>query len=137
MWRRATWAAALAILPISAISFGSAVYIIGELTDPCVVWGGGDTHSGAGAQTAANPCTQFRGVGETRTRAVLMLAGVQGLVLAAAALGIWGAVRSRRVALIAAGCVMLLEILPTTFSIWPLALFAGLGLLALAYRMPD
>ena len=137
MWRPGTWAAVLAVLPISAISFGSSIYIIGELTNPCVVWGGGNTHTGAGAQTAAAPCTGYRGVGETRPHAVLMLAGVQGVILAAAALGIWGAVRSRRVALIAAGCVMLLEMFPAIFSIWPLALLAGLAFLTVAYRMTD
>ncbi len=136
MWRRGTWAA-LAVLPVSAVSFGSSIYIIGELTNPCVVWGGGNTHTGAGTQTAADPCTQHSGEGETRVHAVLMLAGVQGVILAAAALGIWGAVRSRRVALIAAGCVMLLEMFPTIFSTWPLALLADLGLLAVARRAPD
>jgi hypothetical protein len=137
MWRRGTWAAVLAVLPISAISFGSSIYIIGELTSPCVVWSGGNIHAGAGAQTPMDPCTQHMGVGETRVHAVLMLASVQGVILAAAALGIWGAVRSRRVALIAAGCLMLLEVFPTVFSIWPLALLAGLGFLTVAYRVPD
>ena len=137
MWRRATWAAVLAALPISAIAFGSSISILGELTNPCVVWGGGNSHTGAGAQTAGDPCTQHQGVGESRIHAVLMLAGVQGLILAAAALGIWGAVRSRRVALRAAGCVMLFEMLPTVFSVWPLAMLAGLGFLTVAYRVPD
>ena len=78
------------------------------------------------------PCTQYGGEGETKAHAVLMLASVQGVILAAAALGIWGAIRSRRVALIAAGCAMLLEVFPTMFSVWPLALLAGVGFLVAA-----
>ena len=104
--------------------------------EPLLVWGSGNTQVTGGERTA-DPCTQHSGEGETRVRAVLMPAGVQGGILAAAALGIWGMVRSRRVALTAAGCLMLLEMFPTIFSIWPLALLAGLGFLTIACRMPD
>jgi hypothetical protein len=136
MWGPRTWAV-LAALPISAISFGSSIYIVGELMDPCVLWGGGDTHRGTVARTATDPCAQHRGEGETRVHAVLMLAAVQGVILAASALGIWGAVRSRRAALVAAGCVLLLEMVPTIFSVWPLALLSGLGFLMVGSQLPE
>ncbi len=72
----------------------------------------------------------------TRTQAALGLVGVQGVILVAAILGIWGTVRARQTLVIAAGLLMLVEIIPTIFSASPLALLAGAGFLFVAYRLP-
>jgi hypothetical protein len=65
-----------------------------------------------------------------------MLAAVQGVILLAAVLGIWGTVRSRQWMVVLAGCLMILEIFPTILSFFPLALLAGIGFFWTAYHMP-
>jgi len=75
------------------------------------------------------------GDSRTRTQAALSTAAVQGVILVAAALGIWGTIRSRQAAVIVAGLLMLLEMIPTLFSAAPLALLAGAGFLLVAYHM--
>lgn len=64
------------------------------------------------------------------------MVAVQGVILLGAGLGIWGAIRERQVAVLVAGLLMLLEVVPTLFSVFPLALLAGVGFLVIAYRMP-
>jgi len=63
------------------------------------------------------------------------MVAVQGVILAAAALAIWGAFRPRRQLVTVAGLLMLLEAIPTIFSVAPLALLAGVGFLVIAHRM--
>jgi len=62
---------------------------------------------------------------------------LQGGILLAAVLGIWGTVRLRQVAVVVAGLVMLLEAIPLLWSFAPLAFLAGIGLLVVAYRMEN
>jgi hypothetical protein len=71
----------------------------------------------------------------TRTQAALSVVAVQGVILAAAALAIWGAIHTRQRLVIIAGLIMLLEIIPTLFSASPLVLLAGVGFLVIANRM--
>lgn len=63
------------------------------------------------------------------------MVAVQGVILVAAAPGIWGAIRRRQQVVIVAGFPMLLEVIPTIFSVAPWALFAGVGFLVIACRM--
>jgi hypothetical protein len=134
MSRARTWLAVLAALPISIVAIGSATFIFSDLVNPCVVWGA--SNSGSLYISANHPCKEGKGVGETRIRAGIMLVAVQGVILLAAVLGIWGTVRSRQWMVVLAGCLMILEVFPTVFSFWPLALLAGVGFLWTAYRMP-
>jgi len=66
-----------------------------------------------------------------------MMVAVQGVILLAAVLGIWGTLRSRRWTVVLAGRPMVLEAFPLIFSFWPLALLAGAGFFRTAYRMPS
>ena len=133
MWRGRTWAAVLVALPISTFAIGSVASFSFELTSPCVLW----PDSGGYVASASHPCREVTGLGETRMRASIEAAAVPGMILMAAALGIWGAVRSRQAVVIVAGLLMVLEMIPTIFSVAPLALLAGVGFLVVAYRMPD
>jgi hypothetical protein len=67
----------------------------------------------------------------------MMLVAVQGVILLAAVLGIWGTLRARQWMVVLAGCLMILEAIPLMFSLWPLALLAGVGFFWTAYRMPS
>ena len=130
--RKRTWAAVLAALPISIVAIATTGYFFVQLTSPCVSWGGDSFNRRAGAE---HGCKQYMGDSRTRTQAALSTAAVQGVILVAAALGIWGTIRSRQAAVIVAGLLMLLEMIPTLFSAAPLALLAGAGFLLVAYHM--
>ena len=127
------WAAVLVALPISIVAIVSLAYDVSQLASPCVGWGGGNVR----ASTGASPCKQYTVDSRTRTQAARWLLGVQGGILLATALGIWGTVRSRQAMVIVAGLLILLEMIPLLFSFWPLALLAGAGLLLVACQMPD
>ncbi|MGA2133864.1 MAG: hypothetical protein ABSH50_16335 [Bryobacteraceae bacterium] len=133
MRRKGTWAAVLVALPIALVAIGSVAYFFSQIASPCVVWRG----SGSLPASASHSCRQITGQDETTLRAAAEAVAVQGVILLAAALGIWGAIRSRQTAVIIAGLLMLLEMIPTMFSVAPLALLAGVGFLVIAYRMPD
>jgi len=133
MWRTGIWAAALAALPILSVAIASMAYGEAQLINPCVGWGGNPPASA----TAKAACKAYMVVSRTKAQAVLSAAGVQGVILLAASLGVWGTVRLRQRAVVCAGLLMLLETIPTLFSFSPLALFAGIGLLVVAYRMPN
>jgi hypothetical protein len=134
MWRARTWLAVLLALPVSITAIGSSTLVFRDLVNPCVIWAASDS---VGLNiTAHEPCKEVKGVGETRIRAGVMLVAVQGVILLAAGLGIWGTVRSRQWTVVLAGCLMILEVFPTIFSVWPLALLAGVGFFWTAYRMP-
>jgi len=134
MPRGKTWLVVLVVLPISIVAIGSTPYIFSELVSPCVIWRASD--SGSLYISANHSCKEVKGEGETRMRAVLMMVAVQGVILLAAVLGVWGTVRSRVWMVVFAGCLMILEVFPLVFSFWPLALLAGVGFLWTAYRMP-
>jgi uncharacterized protein YfaP (DUF2135 family) len=134
MRRRRTWVAVLVALPILIVTIASLAYFSAELTSPCVGWGGGNFYRSAGAR---EHCVQYTVRSQTRAQAALTKAAVQGIILVAAALGIWGTARARQAVAIVAGLLMLLEMIPTLFSVSPLALLAGSGFLVVAYRMPD
>lgn len=121
-------------MPISIVAIGSAAFIFSDLVNPCVIWSASD--SGSLHIGAHDRCKEVKGVGETRIRAGMMLVAVQGVILLAAVLGIWGTVRSRQWMVVLAGCLMILEVFPSIFSVWPLALLGGVGFLWTAYRMP-
>lgn len=132
--RKQTWAAVLVALPIAIAAIATMGYFFVQLTSPCVGWGGGSFYGNASAQ---HGCKEIMVDSRTRTQAALLMVAVQGVILVAAALGIWGAVRSQQAAVIVAGLLMLLEMIPTIFSLAPLALLAGVGFLVIAYRMPN
>lgn len=132
MLRARTWFAVLFALPISVVAIGSAANIAGDLVNPCVVWGASNSASFDG--TANDACKQGKGEGETRLRAVVTIVAVQGVILLAAVLGIWGTVRSRQWIVVLAGCLMIFEAFPLLFSFWPLALLAGVGFFWTAHR---
>jgi len=119
--------AVLATLPITLVAVrGIAVDVIG-MFDPCTEWGGGD--SGSFYHELHEPCKQYKINGETKTRAAIRLSLVPGLILLAATMGIWGVLRSRWRPSLFGGCVMMMEAIPLIFSVAPLALLAGAGLL--------
>lgn len=133
MWRKGIWAATLAALPISLVAIASMAYCGAQLINPCVGWGGRPPTR----VTAESTCKAYTVDSRTRGQAALSAAGVQGVILLAAALAVWGTVRLRQRAVVCGGLLMLLETIPTLFSFSPLALFAGIGLLVVAYRMPN
>jgi hypothetical protein len=130
MWRKGICAAVLLILPISTVAIGSAAYSVSKMFSPCVGWGG---KSPVGV-VPKGLCREFSVNSGTRTQALLSAVPVQGVILLAAVLGVWGTARLRQPAVIIAGLVMLLEVIPS-FSFAPLAVLAGAGLLVVAYRM--
>ncbi len=117
--------ALLVALPISVVGVGTAAHRINQLLDPCVEWGVGE--AGGGYLGPHDPCGQRTGFGETRTQAYLTIAAVQGVMLLAAVLGVWGAARSRPKMMLLAGILTIFEMFPTAFSVWPLALLTGAG----------
>jgi len=128
MWRKGICAAILLALPISAVAVGTLAWGVSQLFNPCVGWGGQ-------SPAAKGSCKEFTVSSGTRIKAALSAVPLQGGILLAAVLGVWGTVRLRQVAVIVAGLVMLLEAVPLLFSFAPLALLAGVGLLVVAYRM--
>jgi len=133
MWRKGIWAATLVALPISIVAIASVAYCGRALISPCVGWGGSPPTNATEKAT----CKAYTVDSRTRAQAVLSAAGVQGVILLAAVLAVWGTVRLRQLAVVGAGLLMLLETIPTLFSFSPLALFAGIGLLVVGYRMPN
>jgi len=134
MSRARIWLAVLLAAPITIVAIGSTAYIFSELVSPCVIWAASD--SGRVYTRLPATCKEGKGEGETKMRGAMMLAAVQGVILLAAVLGIWGTVRSRQWMVVLAGCLMILEVFPTMFSVFPLALLAGIGFFWTAYRMP-
>ena len=132
MWRRGTLAAVLVALPISIVAMATMSCFFAQLADPCAGWDGNFNR----AVGAEHHCSQVMVDSRTKVKAALTAVAVQGVILAAAALGIWGAIRSRQVVVVVAGLLMLLEMIPTLFSASPLALLAGIGFLIVAYRTP-
>ncbi len=131
MWRKGICAAVLLILPISTVAIGSAAYSLTKMFSPCVGWGG---KSPIGVVPRGS-CREFSVNSGTRTQALLSAVPVQGVILLAAVLGVWGTARLRQPAVLIAGLLMLLEVIPLVFSFAPLAVLAGAGLLVVAYRM--
>lgn len=132
MLRKPMWTAVLFAAPISLAAVATTVYFLIQLTSPCVGWGGGHFYGRVGAE---HPCRQYTVDSRTRSQAALTMVAVQGVILTAAALGIWGTIRTRQQAVALAGILMLLEMIPTIFSFAPLALLAGIGFLVIAHRM--
>jgi hypothetical protein len=133
MWRKGTLAAALVALPVSLVAIASMAYCGANLVSPCVGWGG----KPPAVLTAKATCKVYTVDWRTRAQAVFSAAGVQGVILLAAALALWGTVHLRQLAVVGSALLMLLEIFPMLFSFAPLALFAGVGLFVVAYRMPN
>ena len=130
MWRKGVVAAILVVLPISAVAVGTLGWSVSQMFSPCVGWGGKPpaTHGS---------CRQYSVDSQTRTQAALWAALLQGVILLAAVLGVWGTVRLRQIAVIFAGLLMFLEAVPLLFSAAPLAVLASFGLLVVAYRMEN
>ncbi|HTP86128.1 MAG TPA: hypothetical protein VMJ34_04240 [Bryobacteraceae bacterium] len=118
-------------LPISTVAIGTAAHTIGQLSDPCVAWGAGD--SGSGSISPGDPCQQRSAEGETRTEAWLRIAGIHGVILVAAILAVCGAAFFRPKMILLAGALMILES-PLTFTLAPLALLTGAGFVILGLR---
>jgi hypothetical protein len=134
MWQR-TLLLLLIALPISAVAIGTAARTVNELFDPCVSWGIGE--SGAGHIYPHDPCGTHTGYEKTRTQTCITLAAIQGVMLLAAVLGIWGAARSRPKIMLLAGIVMILEMIPTVFSAAPLAVLTGAGFIFMGIRLQN
>jgi len=121
--------AVLAALPIGLVAMRGVALEVRDLLDPCLQWG--ESNSGSsmipppGAQPG-NPCsTRVSGTSETRQGSIIRTALVPGGILAAIALGVFGAARSQqRVAGIGA-VLMLVEAVPLIFSVAPLAVLTG------------
>lgn len=122
-------------LPISTVAIGSMAYFLRQSVSPCVMWAGSNSASVHG--NGSHGCREITGVGQTRLQAAVEKVAVPGVILIAAVLGVWGTARSRQTVVIVAGLLMLLEMIPTGFSVWPLALLAGIGFLVIANRMPE
>jgi hypothetical protein len=102
------------------------------MSDPCVRWEGGSRQLSATLRPG-DPCTAITVNGQSRLQAAAMSALIPGALLLSAALGIIGVAVSRRRLIFAGGFLMLAETL-VVFTIAPLTLIAGLGLLFLAWR---
>jgi hypothetical protein len=125
----------LIALPMAGVAVGTAFHKMDELSDPCATWGLGN--SGSGYIHPGDPCSQRSGYGETKDEAYLVLAAVQGVILLAATLAIWGAAGSRPKMMLIGGVLMVLEAAPLVFSLWPLALLSGAGLIYMGIRLQD
>jgi hypothetical protein len=92
---------------------------------------------GTGRFAYFHRCDRFREFHVERARRSLRCLGRIKLRHLAAVLGIWGTLRARQWMVVLAGCLMILEAIPLMFSLWPLALLAGVGFFRTAYRMPS
>jgi hypothetical protein len=130
MWRKGIFAAILVTLPISAVAVGTLAWGVGQMFSPCLGWGG--------KPPAPNrSCNAYSTASQTRIQALLSALPLQGVIILAALLGVWGTVRLRQLPVVGAGLLMLLEAIPLLWSAAPLAVLAGIGLLVLAYRMEN
>jgi hypothetical protein len=123
----------LVAIPMAGVAVGTASHEIEQLNDPCATWGLGN--SGSGYIHPHDPCSQRSGHSETKAEAYGVLAAVQGIILLAAVLAIWGAAGSRPKAMLLAGVLMVFESVPLVFSLWPLALLTGGGLIYLGISL--
>lgn len=135
---RSTWPrtllALLVTMPVALVAIGSAAHNIRQLLSPCVVWSSDAPFS---RTIPHDPCEEQTGRGETKIQACFTTAAIQGVILLAAALGIWGAACSRPWMMVLGGFLMILEMAPLVFSIWPLALLAGGGFLYMGVKVKD
>jgi len=121
--------AVLASLPIGLVAMRGVALEVRDFVDPCLQWG--ESNSGSsmipppGTQPG-NPCsTRVSGTAGTKQGSIIRTALVSGGILAAIALGVFGAARSRP-GLVGIGAIlMLVEAVPLIFSVAPLALLSG------------
>lgn len=125
----------LIALPMTAIAVATASHKLDQLNDPCAAWG--VSNSGSGYIHPHDPCSQRSGHSQTKAEAYGVPAGVQGVILLAAMLAVWGAAASRPKVVLLGGVLMIFEAPPLIFSIWPLALLTGGGLIYMGIRLLD
>ena len=132
--------AVLASLPVGLLAMRAIVMEVRDLSDPCLQWGqSSDWGYGTIAPFSArssDPCApRVSGTSETKAGAIVRTLLVPGGILAAIALGVLGAARSRPKLVVIGGCLMLVEAAPLIFSVAPLALLAGGVFLWVANRL--
>ncbi len=132
--------AVLASLPLGLVAVSAVVQEVRDLWDPCLHWGqSSDWGYGTIAPFSArssDPCaTHVSGTSQTRAGAIMRTLLVPGGILAAIALGVLGATRSRQRLVVTGACLMLVEAVPLIFSVAPLALLAGGVFLWVANRL--
>ena len=122
-----------AVSPIAGIALWSIHRTTVELTDPCAKW-----ENAPGDQAATigpdDPCRAVTVHGGSKRQTAIIATLVPGGMFAAAVLAIAGAASSRRRFLLAGAFGMLAETI-VAFSMAPLTLIVGLGLLLLARRV--
>ncbi|MGA3026087.1 MAG: hypothetical protein ABSF98_15065 [Bryobacteraceae bacterium] len=132
MARPRTGLAVLLALPVCLVAVRAIGIEVSDFFDPCFSWA--VPNPGTGFIRANDPCVEHSGTSETKIQAAVRTAGVSGVIILAAVLGIWGEARSRRKMTAIGACLMILEAIPLVFSVWPLPLLAGAGFIWLARR---
>jgi hypothetical protein len=127
--------ALVAATPVAGIALWSIGHTAMELADPCATWDYPPQQPVSIQVGPHDPCRGQSAHMESKGRAVLTAALVPGGLLVAAILAVAGAAASRRRLMVAAGIGMLIETL-VVFTIAPLTLLAGIGVILLARRVP-
>ena len=135
--------AMLVSLPIGLVAVSGVVQEVRNLFDPCLHWAESSDPGSFislpphAAQPGSPGATHVSGTAETRQGSIIRTFAVSGGILLAVTVGIIGAARSRYQFVFLTGWSMFLVIL-FLFSVWPLALLAGVGFLWVANRLqPD
>ena len=127
--------AAILSAPPAAVAIWSIGRTVSQMSDPCFRWDGGGGPEWSATLRPNDPCRSITVHGESKRRAAAICALIPGGVLLSAVLGMTGLAVSRRRLILTAAFLMLAETL-VVFSIAPLTLIAGLGLLFLGRRVP-
>ena len=124
-----------AAAPLAGIALWPLSRTAAELADPRASW---DYPPGEAVPIHAGPhdaCRARTAHMQSKGRAVLRAALMPGGLLVAAILAIGGAAAARQRLLLAAGIGILIETL-VVFTMAPLTLLAGVGLILLSRRLP-
>jgi hypothetical protein len=127
---------AVLTIPIVGVGLWSIFRTMADLADPCASWVSDSSRTGQlSASIAPNdPCRSKTVHGQSKEQAAISAAVVPGGLLIAAMLALAGAISSCRQMMLAGAIGILAETL-LVFSLAPLTLVAGLGVLYLASRV--
>ena len=131
--------ATLVSLPLTVVAVRALAIDLRNFSDPCFHWGVGSEGHFSGSLEASvrldDPCARrYSSTSEAKKQALIRLLIVPGGILAAVAFAMLGAVRSRPVFAVVGACLMLLEAVPTIFSVAPIAVLTGLAYLLVAKK---
>src|ERR1022692_797574 len=105
--------AVVIIAPIVVFAAWTALLEVGDLFNPCLTWGIGNVGVGTLNPVATGPCTiSAGGTSETISQAVTMLVLIQGSILTASILGVFGIIRALPRVVSFAGIILFVESVP-------------------------